>query len=523
MSIDHRPPTTDPWIPLFTVSEPFEGREVLDDWAPAPDGLDPAKARQVTYEAAGRLLDPESFPLQDEPVDEQICRRAAELSFAMQIWRDLHDDEDEARPDIAGFTILLLEEAEDGTEGEGSAEGAEDEDEEQEQEEDGEEDDGEQEGEEDGEDEGEDEEEEGQEGEEEGEGEEEDEGDDEEGGEEDEDSEGTEGTKPDDEGEGEDDGEEDEGEGEAIGVIESEHDTQTELLAKLLPSLRHGVGDPTTNVDSDKLEELARRFQDDPHWRKLLDVIGRLSQSAWSPPARVPSTAREDVIDLELGADPSRIIASELARFGVEELSTLAWVDFVERRMPQIQVEGSEPRSNGPILVGIDSSGSMECDSGLGMNRVKLAVVLLMSLVRIADIQHRKLWALGFDSSVLWEKRVHTPAEAVDATLFLMGGVPCGGGTAFDPPLRLLLERSKQDGRGGADILMITDGEACVSQDVEKELGRMKKATGLRLFSLLISSSPHTVLDDLSDVVVRLSSWEDLERLTEQVAAQSRR
>ncbi len=302
------------------------------------------------------------------------------------------------------------------------------------------------------------------------------------------------------------------------GSLEPVEDRQTEVLAKILPSLRHGPDDPESFVDPDKLEELARLFQQQPEWKKLLDLVGRLSESAWSPPARVPSKAREDVLDLELGDDPSRILTTELAKFSVPELAALAWVDLAERRMKQVLYEGDEPRTNGPILVAVDVSPSMDDPSGLGMSRKKLAMVLLISLVRIADVQKRRVFFCGFASRILWSMTVKTPAEAVDANLFLLRGPPVGQGTSFNEPLQLLCSEAKTDPRGGADMLLITDGESSVSAHVKEFIERVKEKTRSRLFSLVLCPTGAS-LDEVSDEVVRLSTWEDLERLAEQVSS----
>jgi hypothetical protein len=294
-----------------------------------------------------------------------------------------------------------------------------------------------------------------------------------------------------------------------------EYDQDQEILAKLLPSLRG-----SSSVPADKLQELVEAVRDRPGWEKFLRLIGRLSSVAWSPPARVQSTAREDVVDMETGDDLSRIVAVELARLATPELQAAACMDLLERRMLQIAVDGTEPRGSGPILVAVDVSTSM-MDPIFTMDRLQrrqVAVILLMALIRIADIQKREVRFCGFTTDVVWERNVRRPREAVDAIQFLLEDLHCSGGTNFDPPLLKLGAWTKKVSGGGADLLFITDGESNVSASVVHTIRSFKKLTGARLFTLLIDGGGDSI-EALSDQVVRLSSWDDLETLTEQISA----
>jgi len=140
-------------------------------------------------------------------------------------------------------------------------------------------------------------------------------------------------------------------------------------------------------------------------------------------------------------------------------------------------------------------------------------------------VQNRKLFACGFTETVNWSFEVRNPKEAVDAALFLIRGPPCRGGTWFDPALDLLCGRAEADSRAGADILFITDGESTISERVSRRMAAVRRKNGTRLFSLLLQSDHGgygSVLEMISDQVIRLSSWEDLETLTEQISRSRR-
>lgn len=325
------------------------------------------------------------------------------------------------------------------------------------------------------------------------------------------------------EGEGEDEDEEGEPRKESEDAkMPPEESPSSPHLMRLIPSLR--TAEVAEKIPEKDLQELSRRLET-RQWGQLLRLIGRLSSAAWGPTARVPSRAREDVTGIERGDDPSRILPSELARLGIPELEAMALLDLVEKKMLQISFKGTEARSNGPICVGADLSPSMDDPSGLkipagggpeiSMTRKELLVVLLLAMVKIADVQRREIFVVGFADRNLWELRIRTPKEAVSACLYLMSGPKCGNGTEYDPPLtRLFSEASRKK---DADVLMITDGEAEISDDVRLKIRVSRKSSGARLFSLLLVSGDSPLIE-VSDVVTRLDSWSDLETLADQVA-----
>lgn len=299
-------------------------------------------------------------------------------------------------------------------------------------------------------------------------------------------------------------------------------DSDRELLTKLLPSLRHGEGHPDSTVPQDKLEALLAALRSNPALERVLEAIGRLGTKAWSGVARVPSAAREDVLDLELGSDISRFLVSEISRFANPVLRGRAWLDYLQSRILQYQFEGFESRKNGPIYAAIDLSGSMEDPSVLpGLRRDVLAVGLILAISKICDVQKRRLHVIGFSDQIIWSKEVKTPTQAVEFATFLMSRLACGGGTNYDLPLEYLSSLSVRSAASGGDLLMITDGEAPVSTSTRKKIESARSKAGVRLFSLLLAEFESSPLLQISDHVVPLQEWADLEQLADTLATTS--
>ena len=294
-----------------------------------------------------------------------------------------------------------------------------------------------------------------------------------------------------------------------------------ETLAKLLPDLRHlGSSSLDATLDEAQLRKLADDLDRDPHLRRMLDLIGRVSSAAWMPAKRQPSGAREDVRDLEQGADLSRLIPIEYARFATP-LAPFAYVDFVERRLLQLRVDGSEPKGRGPIVAAIDLSGSMSMDvlNLSGMTKpIDVAKVLAVALVKIASVQRRGVHIIGFDTRVLWETGARKGTGNYLKVIEQIMGARVVGGTDFTAPVLRMLSQVRGDLRE-ADLLMITDGDAHLADHAQAELRHERKRKGTRLFSLLIGPGAQgSVLTTLSDAAIPLRSFDDLEHIGREIA-----
>lgn len=293
-----------------------------------------------------------------------------------------------------------------------------------------------------------------------------------------------------------------------------EYTEKEEVLIRLLPSLRH----QDSTIETKKLEELYRKLSQMPGYRRFVEQIGRLSSFAWAAPARAPSLAKEDVVDLELGNDLTKILPTELVRFALPKLAPAAYADFVEKRMMQRKTIGDEPMARGPVFVAVDLSYSMSTRlPSFEMKSSQLAVLLAAALIKICDIQKRPIYLCGFDDHIRWEKWAKNQSQFVELLSFLLSDVPGGGGTEFDFPIERFCLEATRSSRMGADALLVTDGHSAISKATESKLRKVRSSTGMRLFSLILAGSSRQ-LEQLSDQTIHLMEWADLEKLTMQIS-----
>lgn len=289
------------------------------------------------------------------------------------------------------------------------------------------------------------------------------------------------------------------------------------LLSGLFPDLRHvGTTQEPPGLDPYVLERLAQMFSQDPY-RRFIDMLGRMSADAWMPARREPSNAVDDVRDIVIGRDISKVLMSELVRFQIPALRTQAYVDLAEGRLMQRQMEGVDPRGRGPIIVAVDVSASM--NTGLphwGLSRMNVARLMVLGLLRIAQIQKRVVHLCAFNQTLGGSLRVYTLEESLQTTLAVMN-LKAGGGTSYQPPLQWAFRLARVEKQ--ADILIITDGEAPVTTPEVDASQDLRHSLGTRIFTLQLAvEGKASSLSGVSDQVVYLSGEEDLVGLTKKIS-----
>lgn len=307
----------------------------------------------------------------------------------------------------------------------------------------------------------------------------------------------------------------------AVRTASQRVDETAEALAGIAPGLasvppQHEQADP-------KRFTLANRVRKDRRLQEILRRSGRLLRSADARDRARSVHAREEVVDLERGADLGRVLPAQLARLRHPALRALALRDLVERQAIQYRLEGSEPLERGPIVVLLDESGSMGGDPHDWARAVGIACL------GVASKERRPATVVGFDGGI--RSIVHLDADGVawsyshryrtdrtpvaceptrlgdvgDAVLFV-AAQGCPGGTDYAPAFRLALAglpRGVADER--ADLVLVTDGAAELDEDLRAAVERLRAEKGLRVRALTLNGgSASGTVQALCDVVVDL-------------------
>ncbi len=160
-----------------------------------------------------------------------------------------------------------------------------------------------------------------------------------------------------------------------------------------------------------------------------------------------------------------------------------------------------EPLGQGPMLVCLDTSGSMR---GAPENVAKACV---LQALRSAHATGRacRLLAFGGAGELLEQELALTP-QGLDHLLAMMAQ-SFDGGTDVQTPLERAIQLVQGAQFALADILIVSDGEFGVTPATLESLRRCKKALGLRVHGILIGDRETIGLLEVCDQLHWVRAW----------------
>lgn len=240
--------------------------------------------------------------------------------------------------------------------------------------------------------------------------------------------------------------------------------------------------------EEERREELRFLKSIPPSLRKLARLIGRSGGEEKALSGRFPTASRSDIAGITTGDDLSNLLPTEIALLAGRETEDIFFRHFVEKRLQVFASasasQGPVLRQDGPVVICLDRSGSMEGRPS------DVARALTMAVTIIAKRRHRQVIIVRYgndelDSFVV--KNLRKQRRALNA--FLSYG--CAGGNnedeLFGTVFRELIPRDREF--TCADILCVSDFFwAPVSESV-LGLIRANKAKGMKFYGLAVSLS----------------------------------
>jgi len=249
-------------------------------------------------------------------------------------------------------------------------------------------------------------------------------------------------------------------------------------------------------LDAQMRMELANRLQRNKKLNDIARMIGRIKRMAVGEWSRRVIHGVDEIYDVTMSSDLEHVLASEMTMLADESTEDIFWTKWLEGTLLTYKLRGSEKANRGAIICLLDNSGSMLGDREIWGKGVAMA------LLEIAKREKRDFYGIHFSSSgemMEWyfpKGNVELP-DALDYAEFFFNG-----GTDFEAPVSRAVEvlesQFREDGATKGDIIMITDGEAYVSDEWLTRFLNAKRQLNFKLFGVLIGTYRH-VLDELSD------------------------
>lgn len=245
--------------------------------------------------------------------------------------------------------------------------------------------------------------------------------------------------------------------------------------------------------------------------RKLSLLVGAFRQLArLRRKRRIPRRATE-VYGVSLGADPARLLPSELSALRHPLLRKDVRRRFVEGRLLQYDLSGPDDRGRGPIVVCLDSSGSMAGPKELWSK------ALALTLLEEARRKRRAFRVIQFSAppQPLFVRDLVVPRPGIDGrrpvsveALVELAEHFQGGGTDFQAPLDEALKALADSRYRKGDIVFLTDGECQLGDAFLDRFADARRRLGFRVHGVLVDVG-HTTTETLARFA------DELHRVTE--------
>ena len=196
----------------------------------------------------------------------------------------------------------------------------------------------------------------------------------------------------------------------------------------------------------------------------------------------------------------ARLAESQLLSFEDEAVLT-QWVPNPDKRPARASAPEPAPRGQGPMIVCLDTSGSMR---GAPENVAKACV---LQVLRTAPQARRgcRLLAFGGPDEIV-ERDLSPDLRGLDAMLAVMGQ-SFDGGTDVQMPLERAVALVHNQAWALADILIVSDGEFGVTPATLAALRACKAELGLRVHGILIGDRETIGLLEVCDAIHWVRDW----------------
>lgn len=240
---------------------------------------------------------------------------------------------------------------------------------------------------------------------------------------------------------------------------------------------------------------------------------------------RIP-TMRSQMDGVERSADIPRMLPSEAMLLRHPRLRRLWKARFLERALAsyrmvgygyekvrrteteEVEVDEVSRRKleRGPIIACLDTSGSMRDNSAVPET---VAKAITFELMRLAAAEGRKCFLYTFSGpGNLAGVELSLDENGLKGIIDLLSMSFCGG-TDISDPMRAATRKVSESGWSRADIIMVSDGQFYVPDDILRLVNECRAKRGLRVHGLIVGGGGHgdSAMRQLCDPLHHFNDW----------------
>lgn len=283
-----------------------------------------------------------------------------------------------------------------------------------------------------------------------------------------------------------------------IDQVIRDSDSTNEALSAL-----HGVepGAGAKTNDLKEKQELANRLRTNKQLRTLTKKLGALRR-VWMQRKRAKSATAsyEAITGATFSNDVTRAFPAELALAGTPQGRALFALKFSQKTILTKDYTAQQKNlGKGPVVMYIDVSGSMSGEPELWSKAI--AFVIAEEALK----ENRKVYINLFDTRVDQTVELTPKSSNLKTMLDFVGTWTLGGGTSFNAVLSHAVDKGCKDSR--ADVLLITDGQSEVNENLKRRVKAFKTTTGTQWSTVCINTEVPDVCREFSDDVYSVNVY----------------
>lgn len=226
--------------------------------------------------------------------------------------------------------------------------------------------------------------------------------------------------------------------------------------------------------------QLARQVQKSRRLRELAAMAGRFTRIALKVQETRTNQPPTEVTNIVRGDDLRRMLPVEYLNMVDPDMADYWAMRYMASNLAQYELKGREKQGQGPIILAIDSSGSMAGDNELWSKAV------FLGLLSIARLQKRDMACIHFsDYLKMWH---FAKGQAAYPDVIASCEYFVGGGTPFEPWMRKALELVDESRYQQADVICVSDGLSSISREMQTEWNERRTRRGMRSYAVLIGT-----------------------------------
>ncbi len=219
--------------------------------------------------------------------------------------------------------------------------------------------------------------------------------------------------------------------------------------------------------------------------RRLAELVGRDDRGKAAGRAEFLPAAPCDIIGVESSDNLNALLPVELALLGGADTESIFYRRYLRRELQTfsvrpiaLPVDAARDRQ-GPIVVCLDTSGSMAGESEL------IAKTLTLAVATLAQKKGRSVYVISFSNAIRTLELTDIRHRRLAVEQFLQHSF--SGGSDLSEALEFLAsDLLGREAYARADVLTISDFELePLSAAAREAIGRAKRTSGTRFFGLL--------------------------------------